>query len=297
MQGPSWSRVEAIPPQTIEENWLFRLRRERFRSRHSGEEHDFYVMHLADAVNVVALTPDDRLVLVEQFRAGSARDSLETPGGLLDPGEDPLEAGARELLEETGYAGDPPVLISSVWSNPSILSSRITTILVRNARFVADPALDEHEEVRVEKVPTRQLPQLLANGTISHALAVQGLMAWMISEIPGWPLSGPEAGRLRRGQFRLSQLIALVVFSALLFGVVANLGFRPTIGLTIALSLPLSYGVVHSLLDPPRRYLLLNNEAMQTRRRLLRFFAVFGMALVVVLTCLLLLTGVRGMFG
>src|ERR1700722_17300592 len=101
----SWSRENAgaagVAP---EENWRFRLRHERFRSRVSGRVHDFYVMHLADAVHAIALTPDDRMVLVRQFRAGSSRDSLEAPGGLLEPGEDPREAGARELLEETGYA-------------------------------------------------------------------------------------------------------------------------------------------------------------------------------------------------
>lgn len=110
----SWSRVsDSAADVTIEENWLFRLRRERFRSTRSGKVHDYFVMHLADAVNVVAETPDRRLVLVCQFRAGSGRDSLEPPGGLLEPGEDPRAAGARELLEETGYAGEPAVLVGS----------------------------------------------------------------------------------------------------------------------------------------------------------------------------------------
>src|SRR4051794_24039673 len=107
MPEPSWLR-DGGADQTLEENWLFPLRRERDCSRRTGQVHDFYVLHLADVVSVVALTPDRRMILVEQFRAGSGRDSLETPGGLLGPGEDPLEAGARELLEETGYAGDPP---------------------------------------------------------------------------------------------------------------------------------------------------------------------------------------------
>src|SRR5580693_4464299 len=98
----SWVR-DGEDDDPLEENWLFRLRRERFRSRVSGRAHAFYVMHLADAVNVIALTSDGRIVLVRQFRAGSARDSLETPGGLLEPGEDPRDAGARELREETGF--------------------------------------------------------------------------------------------------------------------------------------------------------------------------------------------------
>src|SRR3954452_18173615 len=117
MPEPSW-RPEPESDRTIEENWLFQLRRERYRSRKSGLAHDFYVLHLVDAVSVVAVTEDRRLILVRQFRAGSGRDSLETPGGLLNAEEDPLTAGARELLEETGYAGEPPRSLGTVWSNP-----------------------------------------------------------------------------------------------------------------------------------------------------------------------------------
>ncbi len=123
---PSWVKVDGgAHDQTIEENWLFHLRRERFLSRHSGQVHDYSVIHLADAVHVVALTLDGQVILVRQFRAGSGRDSLEIPGGLVDAGEDPCVAGARELLEETGYAGDPPELLGTLWSVPSLLTSRI----------------------------------------------------------------------------------------------------------------------------------------------------------------------------
>ncbi len=176
----SWNREPADSDRTLEENWLFHLRRERFRSGLSGRAHDFYVMHLADAVHAIALTPENDLVMVEQFRAGSGRDSLETPGGLLEPGEDPLAAGVRELLEETGYAGDPPTLLNAVWSNPSILTSRITTILVPNARLVAAPKLDEGEEVRVQLVPAATVLGLIRSGRIDHALAVQGLLTWLV---------------------------------------------------------------------------------------------------------------------
>lgn len=179
----SWVREPV--DTTIEANWLFWLRRERFRSRASGKTHDFYVMHLADAVNVIALTPDDRVVFVRQFRAGSGRDSLEPPGGLLDRDEDPCTAGARELLEETGYAGDPPEFLGAAYSNPSIMTSKISVVLVRNARLVAPPEPDDHEEVIVELVPARDVPRLIREGAIDHALSVMGLLWWLYGEAPG----------------------------------------------------------------------------------------------------------------
>ncbi|APW61054.1 NUDIX hydrolase [Paludisphaera borealis] len=181
----SWSRVDGgTHDRTIEENWLFRLRKERFRSRASGLTHDFFVMHLADAVHAIALTPENEILCVRQFRAGSGRDSLEVPGGLIDPGEDPCEAGARELLEETGYAGDPPELIGSLWSNPSIVTSRTSTIVVRNVRKIAEPKLDHTEELTVERVPAADLLGLIEMGRIDHALVVAGLLWWLSKEPP-----------------------------------------------------------------------------------------------------------------
>ena len=183
---PSWIRtVGGADDQVLEENWLFRLRKERFQSRRSGKLHDYYVLHLADAVHVVALTPDDHVLLVRQFRAGSGEDSLEIPGGLVDPGEDPCEAGARELLEETGHAGDPPEFLGTLWSNPSLLTSRISTIVIRNVRPVALPRFDQHEELTLEQAPARDIPRLIREGRISHALVVAGLLWWLGTKTPG----------------------------------------------------------------------------------------------------------------
>ncbi len=177
---PSWFRPDGGGhDRTIEENWLFRLRKERFESRRSGKVHDYYVIHLADAVHVVALTVDGQVLLVRQFRAGSGRDSLELPGGLVDAGEDPCAAGARELLEETGYAGDPPILLSTLWSNPSLVSSRISTVVIANARLIATPKPDPHEELVIEPVPVAQVRELVCAGRIDHALVVAGLLWWM----------------------------------------------------------------------------------------------------------------------
>ena len=116
------------------------------------------MIQLADSVNVIALTPERQVILVRQFRAGSGLDSLETPGGLPDPGRDPLRRPARELLEETGYAGEAGEIVGTVWSNPSIMSSRSTTILIPNAVRVADSRLDLNEEVAVGFVPEGRSP-------------------------------------------------------------------------------------------------------------------------------------------
>lgn len=181
MHEASWT-PEPGTSRTLEENWLFRLRRERFRSRFTAKSHDYFIIDLADAVCVIALTTDRRVILVRQFRAGSNSDSLEPPGGLLESGEDVREAGARELLEETGFAGDPAVVLGSSWSNPSILGSRITTVLIENARLSHAPKPDDSEELTIELHVADAIPEMIRSGAIDHALAVGGLLLWLLGE-------------------------------------------------------------------------------------------------------------------
>jgi ADP-ribose pyrophosphatase len=180
---PSWISVDdGAHDETLVETWLFRLRRERFRSRASGKTHDFYVTDVANGVHAIAVTRDQKVVMVRQFRAGARHDCLETPGGLLDPSEDPCVAGARELLEETGYGGDAPEVLPTLWPNPALLSMRINTVLIRNAQQIAEPHLDPNEELTLELVDVHDIPTLIKNGQIDHGVCVAGLLWWLLRD-------------------------------------------------------------------------------------------------------------------
>jgi 8-oxo-dGTP pyrophosphatase MutT (NUDIX family) len=149
------------------------------RSEETGREAEFYVLDAPDWVNVVAVTDDDRIVLVEQYRQGVERVTLEIPGGMVDPGDtSPEEAARRELLEETGFASDRWTHIGTVDPNPAIQSNRCFTYLAEDARRVAEPTPDGNEELRVVLEPAASIRDLVRAGRVEHALVVAAFYWW-----------------------------------------------------------------------------------------------------------------------
>ena len=111
---------------------------------------------------MVATTDNEQLVAVRQFRFGIEALSLEVPAGVMEPGEDPLETGVRELREETGFVGDQAELLGWVYPNPAIQTNRCFVIGVRNARRVADTEWDEHEELQTELIPWSEISEKMS---------------------------------------------------------------------------------------------------------------------------------------
>ncbi len=190
---PRWETLEVGEPVDYK---VFGVRQVVRRSSRTGRPGRFQILHMPRWTNVVALTEDDEVVLVEQYRHGLDTVTLEIPGGIVDDGEDPAAAAARELLEETGYSGSEPQLIGTVHPNPAIQDNACTTWLIADARLTAEPSPDEGEHIEVLTWPRRDLPALLRDGRITHSLVV-GAFHWLYL----WDcISGKrEAGEANRG--------------------------------------------------------------------------------------------------
>jgi ADP-ribose pyrophosphatase len=174
-----------------------------------GDEHDFTILRIRedqvedpqgrrhprvriecpDWVNVVAFTSDAQAVMVRQYRAGIDADTLEIPGGMVDPGETPEAAARRELEEETGFRAERWTFLGVSHPNPALQNNRLHSFLALGCVRVQAPRLDTGEDIRVELVSRTRLPELIRTGAISHALVLVSF------HLAGIPPPAPERPR------------------------------------------------------------------------------------------------------
>jgi 8-oxo-dGTP pyrophosphatase MutT (NUDIX family) len=155
---------------------IFTVRSDEKVSPRTGQKHDFFIIECVDWVNVLAVTPDDQLVMVEQFRHGSNTVELEIPGGIMDAGEtSPVETGVRELREETGYAGRNARVLGKVFANPAIMTNTCYTVIIENCALEHAVQFDSGEDLITRLVPIADLPRLVASGKIGHPLVAVAL--------------------------------------------------------------------------------------------------------------------------
>ncbi len=148
---------------------------EGFEVQTRAGERTYYRLNAPDWVNIVPITPEGKVVLIRQHRWGVDAETLEIPGGMVDPGESPELGGVRELLEETGYGGGRVILLGWVHPNPAIQGNKCWLFAMLDAVLVGETQLDAGEDIKVELVGLSELPGLLDRGAISHALAIVSL--------------------------------------------------------------------------------------------------------------------------
>lgn len=168
----SWQKIAS---EKIAECKVFSVHRnlsQRFRDEEK-KLHNFFVFHPSNWVNVIPVTPDNQVVLIEQFRHGIEQVTLEIPGGMVDPEDTNSEhAARRELLEETGYTSDEVIFLGRNHPNPAIQSNVCDTYLARNVRQVETPMFFGTEEVSVTLMPLAKIPSLIKSGLLTHSLGI-----------------------------------------------------------------------------------------------------------------------------
>ncbi len=151
---------------------IFKVRKDVTVNPRTGQAHDMFVLEQPDWVNIIPLTPDEQVVMVEQWRHGTQSVHLETPGGLIDPNESAEACARRELLEETGYEAGETILLATVHPNPAFQNNLQHYILATNCRRVGEPEPDHAEDIAVRLVPLADIPRMIESREITHGIVI-----------------------------------------------------------------------------------------------------------------------------
>jgi ADP-ribose pyrophosphatase len=173
--GTKWTRLErrellSCPVFTVAE-----MRNEG----PGGRRGNFFVLEAPDWATVVPVVhrgDEVFFLMVRQYRHGSDEVSVEFPGGVIERGEEPRAAAARELEEETGYLASSLRLAGSVFPNPAIMTNRYHVFLAEGLEPSGSVSLDEHEVIDAFLVPADELRAAMGTGHYSHALMVAALL-------------------------------------------------------------------------------------------------------------------------
>jgi 8-oxo-dGTP pyrophosphatase MutT (NUDIX family) len=170
-----WRR--AGPARSLVRDRWIHLRAEAWENGAGAVLDPWYILDWPDWVHVLALTADDRAVMVRQWRPGLGAASLELPGGMADPGEtDPVATGRRELLEETGYGAAEFRALPPLSPDPAHASNRLHFLIALGAERVAEQRPDPTEEIAVELHPVDALLDGLGRGAVANASHVGGIL-------------------------------------------------------------------------------------------------------------------------
>ncbi len=169
---PQWTRESSEEGPDLK---LFKVRFDYMKNPRNSKIIKMVVLESQDSVNVLAFTPDEKIIMVRQYRFGIGGFTLELPGGLVDPGEDMMVAAQRELLEETGYSGTDWQFLGSIQSNPVFMDSYLHHLVAKGVKRTSDLILDDGEDIEVVFMTLEEIKAAISKGEIAHPHVISAL--------------------------------------------------------------------------------------------------------------------------
>ena len=164
--------------EPIDHSSFLHINREQIRLP-NGNEHTRIVVRHPGASCVLAVTPEDKVVLVRQWRHAAGRDMLEIPAGKLDNGEDPAECALRELGEETPYSAERVEKITQFYSAPGFCDEILYLYRAINVSPTSTLQPDQDEFVETELLTRDDVRAAMASGEICDGKTLIALQFWL----------------------------------------------------------------------------------------------------------------------
>ena len=130
----------------------------------------YFVVEMPESVCAMALTENNEVILVKQYRHPIEKSILELPGGFVDKDEAAEIAVARELQEETGYQFTNFYCLGRTAANPGVLNNFTTLYLATGGKKVTEQQLDYNEEIEIKLFPLEEVRTMLMNNEIVQAM-------------------------------------------------------------------------------------------------------------------------------
>lgn len=156
----------------ISDHIYFTARRDKCQREDGAIIDPYFVVELPTSATALALTADNKVLMVKQYRHPIGEVILETPGGFIDPGEDFATGMKRELLEETGYSFQEIEYLGRVAANPGVLNNYTELYLAKGGVKAQEQSLDHNEEIEIVALSIQELKEMLVNNQVKQSLHV-----------------------------------------------------------------------------------------------------------------------------
>lgn len=180
MEIKKWKTIQ------VEESFNFKIFQAKWVKQQNPinkELHRFIRLDSLDWVNIIPLTKDKQVVMIEQYRHGIDEITLEIPGGLIDKMEKPIQAAMRECIEETGFAAEEvPILVGMNHPNPAFLNNRCYSFLWKNVEKKYQQKLDTNEIINIKLIPICEINSLIKSKVISHSLVLNAFFFMLLNQ-------------------------------------------------------------------------------------------------------------------
>lgn len=175
---------EVVSRHTVFEGSRYvKLEVDRVRLPDGREVDDFYRVTVPDYVSIIALTAEQKLIMLRQYKHGIGRVSVTAPAGRIEHGEKPISAARRELLEETGYASDRWIEAGTFVMAANLRFTMMNVFFAQEARKVKSPDSGDLEEMEILLLDASEVRGLITGGQVVDAGSALSLSLYLLDRV------------------------------------------------------------------------------------------------------------------